>query len=144
MSQRKQPVYVWIVQPKGWDLRPRYWVRDYYVFPFSFRELVWHLSTQVNGSDIAAYITVFDLRRVKRRRFIPFLVDSMVYMSIASKFTTLATLSPWYESVRTHNWSPFLINPILRWHRTAKNGILINWYLALHIFGSYQPHRLWT
>ena len=41
--------------------------------PFLLGELVWHLSTQVNDSDIAAYIIVFDPRRGKalsRPRFL--------------------------------------------------------------------------
>ena len=42
--------------------------------PFTLEELVCHLSTQVNGGDIAAYIAVFEPRRVKIRRFITFLV----------------------------------------------------------------------
>ena len=48
-------------------------------------EIMWHLSTHVNGSDIAAYITVFDPRRDKRRRFIHFMVNALVYLSVASR-----------------------------------------------------------
>ena len=59
-----------------------------------FGELVWHLSTQVKNIDIAAYITVFDSRRDKRRLFIPFQVYALVYPSIASNLVTLDTLSP--------------------------------------------------
>ena len=36
------------------------------------RELVWHLSTQVNNGFLAVQITVFDPRRGNRRCFIPF------------------------------------------------------------------------
>ena len=67
--------------------------------PLPFGELVWHLSTQVNGGLLAAYITVFYPRRGKRRRFINFLVYSLVYIIISSNIMTLATLSPWYDSV---------------------------------------------
>ena len=63
---------------------------------------MWHLSTQVNDGDIAAYITVFDLRRVNIRRFIPFLVYALVYPIIYSNPVTLDTLSPWSESFFTH------------------------------------------
>ena len=61
-----------------------------------------HLSTQVNDGILAAYITVFESRRGKRRRFIPFLVYDLIYPSIASNLVTLATLSPWSDSVYTH------------------------------------------
>ena len=57
-------------------------------------DLVWHLSTQVNGSDISAYITVFDPRRGNSRRFIPFLVYALVYKIISSNIATLDTPSP--------------------------------------------------
>ena len=67
-----------------------------------FRELVWHLITQVNNGLLAAYITVFDLRRDKRRCFIPCLFFALVYLSIASNIVTLATLSPWSNSVCTY------------------------------------------
>ena len=61
--------------------------------PSPFRELVWHFSTQMNSSDLAAYISVFDSRSDKCRRFIPFLVYSLVYLGIASNLVTLANLS---------------------------------------------------
>ena len=64
-------------------------------------EIVCHLSTQVNDSDISAYITVFDSRRDKRRRFINFLVYALVYLSIAINLVTLSTLSPWSVFVYT-------------------------------------------
>ena len=70
--------------------------------PLSLRELVWHLITQVNDSDLAVYINVFCLRRDKRRRFIPFLVYALVYPIIASNLLTLANLSPWSDSICTH------------------------------------------
>ena len=62
-------------------------------------ELVWYLRTQVNDSDLAAYVTIFDLRSYKCRRFIPFLVYALVYPSIANNLVTLATLSTWSASV---------------------------------------------
>ena len=68
--------------------------------PLPFRELVWHLSTQVNGSDLTAYITVFNPRRGKCRQLITFLVYDIVYPIIASNLMTLANLSPWYDSVQ--------------------------------------------
>ena len=70
--------------------------------PLPLGDLVFHLITQMNNGIIAAYITVFDLRRGNRRRFIPFLVYDMVYPSIASNLVILATLSPWSNSVCTH------------------------------------------
>ena len=88
--------------------------------------LVWHLSTQVNYSDLADYITVFELRRDNRRRFIPFMVYTMVYPSIASNLVTLTTLSPWSDPVCTHTCYHFSRKPILRWHRTVETRILIN------------------
>ena len=60
------------------------------------------LSTQVNDSDLAAYITVFDPRRDKRRRFIPCLFYALVYPSIDSNILTLATRSPLCDSVEEH------------------------------------------
>ena len=68
-------------------------------WPLAFKELVCHLSTQVNDIDLAACINVFDPRRGKCSRFVPFLVYSLVYPSIASNLVTLATLSPWSGSV---------------------------------------------
>ena len=70
--------------------------------PLPFGGLVWHLITQVIYIDLAAYITVFGPRRDKRRQFITFLVYDMVYPSISSNLVILATLSPWYDYVRTH------------------------------------------
>ena len=63
---------------------------------------MWHLSTQVKDSDLAAYINVFDPSRDKRGRFILFLVYALVYLSISSNLPTLATVSPSYDSVYTH------------------------------------------
>ena len=82
--------------------------------PLPLRDIVWHLITQVNGSDIAAWINVFDLRRGKRRKFIPFLVYALLYPIIASNLVTLATISPCYDSVCTHTCSNFLSKPLLR------------------------------
>ena len=70
--------------------------------PLLLGELVWHLITQVKNSDLAAYLTVFDPRRDKYRHFIPCLVYALVYPRIASNIVALATLNPWYDSVRTH------------------------------------------
>ena len=81
--------------------------------PLPFGELVWHLNTQVNYSDLAAYITVFDPMRGKCRRLIPFLVYALVYASIASNLMKLANLSPCSNYVRTHTYSPLLRNPLL-------------------------------
>ena len=100
---------------------------------FPFRELVWHLSTQVNYGNIAAYITVFELRRGNCRRFIPFLFYTLVYPSIC---IILDTLSPWSESVCTHICSSFLMKPLFGQYRTVKTGLLLNWELALNSFGS--------
>ena len=72
-----------------------------------------HLNTQVNYSDISAKVNVFDPRRGKRRRFIPFLVYALVYPSIASNLVNLTTLIPWSEYVYTHTCSPFFIKPHL-------------------------------
>ena len=63
---------------------------------------MWHLSTQLNDIYLDAYITVVDARGGNHRIFIPFLVYDMVYPIIASNIVTLATLSTWPESVRTH------------------------------------------
>ena len=103
---------------------------------FPFRDLVWHLSIQVNNGLLADYIAVFDLRRGKSRRFIPFLVYALVYPSISNNLVTLATLSPWSEFFCTHTFSPFLSKALLRWHRTVKTRQLINWQIELNIFGS--------
>ena len=74
---------------------------------------MWHLITQVNGGNIAAYITVFEPRRGTRRSFITFMVYVLVYLSIASNIVTLDTLSPWYDSVRTQTDLPSQGNPSL-------------------------------
>ena len=95
--------------------------------PSPFRELVWHLSTQVNNGLLAACITVFDPRRDKRRCFISCLFYALIYPRISSNLVTLDTLIPKYESICTHTCSPFLRKPPLRWHRTVKTGLLINW-----------------
>ena len=71
-------------------------------WPLTFRELVLHLITHVNHGILTAEITVFDPRRDKRRCFIPCLVYALVYPIIASNHVTLATLSPWYDSICTH------------------------------------------
>ena len=64
---------------------------------------MWHLSTKVNNGLLAAYITVFDPRRGKRRCFIPCLVYALVYLSIASNLVNLDTLSPRSNYVFMHN-----------------------------------------
>ena len=74
--------------------------------PFIFGELVCHLITQVNDGILTAYITVFDSRRGKFRRFIPFLVYNLVYPRIDSNLVNLATLSTWSDSVCTHTCYP--------------------------------------
>ena len=95
--------------------------------PSPLGELIWHLSTQVNVSDLSAYITVFDPKRGKRRLFITFLVYALVYPSIASNLVTLYTLITWSDSVCTHTCYPFLRKPLLRWNREVETGLLINW-----------------
>ena len=50
----------------------RYWVSLIGFGLCPFRELVWHLSTQVNIGYLAVYITIFDPKRGKRKCFIPF------------------------------------------------------------------------
>ena len=79
--------------------------------PLPLRGIVRNLITQVDGGILAAYITVFDLRRGKSKRFTPFIIFSLVYMSISSNLVTLDTLSTWYDSVHMHTCSPFLRNP---------------------------------
>ena len=83
-------------------------------WPFPLHDLVWHLSTQVKDSDIAAYITVFDRSKDNCRRFIPFLVYNVVYTSIASNIVTLANLSPWSDFVYTYTFPPLLSKSLLR------------------------------
>ena len=73
---------------------------------------MWNQSTPINDGILAVEITVFDLRRGKRRCFIDFLVYDLVYLIIAANLVTLATLSPWSDSVFTHICSPFLRIPI--------------------------------
>ena len=105
-------------------------------WPSPFGELVWNLSTQVNNGFLAAYITVSDPSRYKRRCFLPFMVYALVYTIIYSNLVNLATLSPRPESVYAHTCSPFSSKPLLRWPRTVETGLLINWQIALNIFGS--------
>ena len=69
---------------------------------FPFGDLMWHLITQVNGSILDAYITVFEPIMGNCRRSISFLVYTPVYPSISINLVTLATLSPWSHYVRTH------------------------------------------
>ena len=47
-------------------------------------ELVWHLITQVNNNLRANYITVFELKWDKHRRFVSCLVYYLVYPSTDS------------------------------------------------------------
>ena len=63
------------------------------------RELVWHLSTQMNKCLLAVYITVFEPSRGNRRCFINFLVYALVYPSIDSNFVNLDILIPKSDSV---------------------------------------------
>ena len=95
-------------------------------WPLPFRELVWHISTQVNDGILAAYITLFYPRKGKRRRFIPFLIYDLLYPVIASNFMTLATLSSWSEYVCTHTCSFLSSNTLLGWYRMVETGVLIN------------------
>ena len=76
--------------------------------------LMWNPSTQVNNGILAAYITDFELMGGKRRRFITFLIYSLVYPGIDSNLVTLANLSPWSESVCTRTYYTFLRKPLLR------------------------------
>ena len=55
----------------------------------------------------------------------PLLVNDLVYPSITSNLVTLATLSPWSDSVYTHTCSPFSRQPLLRLTRTVDAGLLI-------------------
>ena len=82
---------------------------------------MWNLSTQVNDGFIALYITVFDMMRSKRRRFITFLVYALVYTSIASNLATLVNLIPWSDSVCTHTYSPFFYETPLDVIQDRKN-----------------------
>ena len=79
-----------------------------------FKDLVWHLSTQLNYSNLDAYITVFDPRRGKFRHFIPFLVYDLFYPSIGSNIVNLAFLTSWSDSVSMHICSHFLRKYLLR------------------------------
>ena len=83
-------------------------------WPLPFGELVCHLITKMNDSIISSQITVFDPRMSNLRRFIPFLVYTLVYMSITSNLLNLATLSTWSDSVCTHTCYNFLRKPLLR------------------------------
>ena len=127
MSRNKQPVYVWIGQPIVWELRPRYRVELIRFQPLPFGKIVWHLITKMNDGDLSAWITVFDPRMGNIRRFIIFLVYNLFYTSIATNLVTLDTLSPWYDSVRTHTCYTFSMKLLLRRHRTVKTGLLINY-----------------
>ena len=77
-------------------------------WPSPFGEFVWHVSTQMNNGILAAWITVFDLRRDKRRCFIFYLVYALLYRSISSNLMTLANLSTRSDSVCRHTCSTFL------------------------------------
>ena len=79
---------------------------------FPLGGLVWHLSTQVDDGDLAAYITVFDLRRDKCKCLIPFLVYALVYPIISSNRVTLPPLSLWSDSICTHTCFPFLMDVV--------------------------------
>ena len=105
-----------------WEIS-RFW-------PLPFRELVWNLIIQVNNGMLAAYITVFDPRRDKRRCFIPFLVYARVYPSISSNRVTLDTIISRPESVYMYNSSTLLRKPLLWWLRTADTRLLTNWQIA--------------
>ena len=107
---------------------------------FPFGGLVWHFSTKANDGILYVYVTVFEPRRVKRRQLINFLVYALVYPSIDSNLVNLAILSNWSESFCMHTCYLFSRNPLLRRQSTDRAGILINYWLALNIFGSYQPH----
>ena len=127
VSQLKQPVYVWIEKPTGWELCTTTELDLNSFRPSPFRELVCHLSTQANNGLLDIYIAVFEQRRDKRRCFIPYLVYSLVYTSIASKHVTLATLSPRSDSVCARICSPFSRKPLSRRPRMVKTRLLINW-----------------
>ena len=71
-------------------------------WPFPFRYLMWHLSTQVNDGILSTYMNVSDPSRGKRRCFSTFLVYALVYLSIASILVTLDTLSHWSEYFHMH------------------------------------------
>ena len=111
---------------------------------YTFGEIVWNLSTQVNGGLLAAYITAFDPRRGNHRRFIPFMVYTMVYLNIFSNPVTFYTLSPCIDSVCMQTCYTFSRKTPLMRYRTVETEVLINWQLALNIFESYQSHYLWT
>ena len=67
-ARLKETVYVCIGQRFGWDIY--FLLLSYSLIGFGLRpsrELVRHFSTQVNNGLIAVYITIFDLRRGKRR-----------------------------------------------------------------------------
>ena len=123
----KQQMYICIGQRVCWGIYIRYWVNWIGFGICPSRELVWHISTQVNNGLLAVYITVFDPRRCKRRRSIPFLVYAPVYPSISSNLVNLDTLSSNSYSVCTHTCSPFSRKPLMRWPRTAKNGLITNY-----------------
>ena len=83
-------------------------------WPLPFEELVWHLSIHVNDGILISDIIVFDMRRVKHRRFIPFLVYALIYPIIASNLVTVDTLSTWYDSACMHTCSTLSSKPLLR------------------------------
>ena len=109
-------------------------------WPLNSEEILWHLSTQVNGGLIASYINVFDPRRDKHMCFILFLVYAVIYPIIASNLEILATLSPWSDSVFMYTLYPLLRKPLLRRYSTVNTRLLINWKPALNILGYYQTH----
>ena len=86
-----------------------------------FGDVVWKLIPKVNSGLLAAYITVFDSRREKRRWFIPYLVFTLVYTIISSNLVTLATLSHRSGSVCTHTCSPFSRKPFLKVTQDGRN-----------------------
>ena len=75
--------------------------------PLPFGGIVLHLITQVNDGLLSTYITIFDPRRVKCRRCIPFLFYALVYPVIASNLVNLDNLSPFSDYVYIHTCSPF-------------------------------------
>ena len=75
---------------------------------------MWHLSTQVNGGILAEYISIFDVRRGKHRRFIILMVYALVYPIISSNLVNLATLSPWSDYVCLPTCYLSLRKPLLR------------------------------
>ena len=95
VNRLKQLVYVCIGQPIGRYIHPATELELIRFRPLPLGQILWHLSTQVNGVIIAAYMYVFEPRRGKRRSFINFMVYSLVYPSISSNLVALATTIPW-------------------------------------------------